>query len=174
MPPHHFLFGHIHIIAKLVSSLPPEAYGQYIANQIRLQYPHLDTAFYLDTWPFGPTILGIISPDMICQFMQDRLLPKHAGLRYFLKPLTGDYDLVTMEGPMWKKWRAIFNPGFSASHIMTLIPGMVDETQVFRDILQSAAEKAEIFQLEHATLNLAVDIIGEVVMYVLKLISRGT
>ena len=173
MPPHHPLFGHVHIIAKLTSKMPPEAYGNYLGNQIRLQYPYLDTAFYLDIWPFGPPLLAILSPDMISQVMQDRLLPKHKGLRYFLKPLTGEFDLVTMEGPMWKRWRTIFNPGFSASHIMTLIPAMVEETQIFRGILLRAAEKAEVSQLERATLNLTVDVIGQVVMYVRKLFGSN-
>ena len=72
---------------------------------------------------------------------------------------------------MWKRWMAIFNPGFSASHIMTLIPGMIDETQVFKTTLLKAAENAKILQLEQDTLNLTLDIIGEVVMCVTELLD---
>ncbi|MCJ1245230.1 hypothetical protein MMC30_002433 [Trapelia coarctata] len=164
MPPHHPIFGHIILSAKIIQGFPSYAHGNYLPNQIRRLYPHLDTAFYLDTWPFGPPVLAVISPDMMYQFTQDRYLPKDAGMRHFLKPLTGKYDLVTLEGPIWKRWRAIFNPGFSASHIMTLIPGMVEEVSVFRDILRGHAEKGDLFCLENLALNLTIDIIGRVVM----------
>lgn len=84
-------------------------------------------------------------------------------MRHFLKPLTGKYDLVTLEGPIWKRWRAIFNPGFGASHIMTLIPGMVEDVSVCKEILCSHAEKGALFCLENLAFNLTIEIIGRVV-----------
>ncbi|MCJ1282012.1 hypothetical protein MMC26_001335 [Xylographa opegraphella] len=164
MPPHHPLFGHIPLSANIIGSFPPYAHGNYLPDQIRQRYPHLDSAFYLDTWPFGPPVLAVVSPDMMYQFTQDRNLPKDKGMRHFLRPLTGEQDLVTLEGPIWKRWRATFNPGFSANHIMTLVPGMVEDVTVFRDILRGHAEQGDMFCLEEASLNLTIDIIGKVVM----------
>ena len=32
---------------------------------------------------------------------------------------------------VWRPWRAVFSKGFSAEHVLSLIPGMVDETTVY-------------------------------------------
>ncbi|KAL8744557.1 MAG: hypothetical protein Q9190_003216 [Brigantiaea leucoxantha] len=131
---------------------------------IRQRFPHFDDAFYLDTWPFGPLILVLLSPDMMFQLTQANQIPKDKGLRHFLRPLTGEADLVTLEGTAWKRWRTIFNPGFSANHILTLVPGMVEEVEVFRGVLDKKAKKGDLFFLEEASLSLTIDIIGRVVM----------
>jgi len=78
-------------------------------------------------------------------------------MRHFLKPLTGKYDLVTLEGPIWKRLRAIFNPGFSASHILTLVPKMVEEVWIFKKILRGHAEKGALCCLENLALNLTIE-----------------
>ena len=109
-------------------------------------------------------MLVVLSPNMMYQLTQANQIPKDKGLRHFLKPLTGKEDLVTLEGAAWKRWRGIFNPGFSASHIATLIPSMVEEGKVFKGILEKHARSGEMFYLERATLNLTIDIIGRVVM----------
>jgi len=125
MPPHHPIFGHIALSARFLGELPKDAHGHYLADQINRAYPDLGPTFYLDTWPFGPPVLVAISPDMIAQYCQDRYLQKHIGMRRFLEPLTGEFDLVSMEGEMWKRWRRIFNPGFSSSHITTLADSVI-------------------------------------------------
>lgn len=145
MPPHHPLFGHVKLITRIIRRLPSHAHGHYLADQVRPLYPNLGPAFYLDAWPFGPRFLIVTSPDMIHQFTHDRYLPKHKGMRRFLAPLTGSQDLVSMEGQSWKEWRVIFNPGFSADHIMSLVPTMVDEVTIFRDILREHAKKRICF-----------------------------
>ena len=168
MPPHHWLFGHVALSAKILRSLPPYAHGVYIGDQIRQRYPHLDDAFYFDTWPFGSLMLIVLSPNMMYQLTQANQIPKDKGLRHFLKPLTGKADLVTLEGAAWKRWRGIFNPGFSASHISSLIPAMVEELQIFRSLLEDHAKTGDPLFLEEASLNLTIDIIGRVVMWVLR------
>lgn len=164
MPPHHPLFGHLPLIASIVRSLPKRAAQGYFGDQIRLRYPHLDEAIYLDLWPFAPRILLVISPHLMHQYSQDRYLPKHPTVPEFLTQIVGKHNLVSMEGPMWKQWRVNFNPGFSANQVMNLIPGIVDEVVVFRDLLRVQASKNEIFQLEELSLKLSFDIIGRVVM----------
>ena len=165
MPPHHWLFGHIALMASIIRDMPPLAHGSYLADKIRQRYPQLDSAFYLDTWPFGPVILVLLSPEAMRQLTQATQIPKDPSLRQFLKPLTGKEDLVTLEGSAWKYWRAIFNPGFSMNHILTLVPAMIEEVEIFKDILRDHARKGDMFLLEEATLNLTVDVIGRVVMY---------
>lgn len=164
MPPHHLLFGHLPVVASIVRSLPNRAAHGYLADQIRTRYPDLDEAFYLDLWPFAPRMLMVISPQMMHQYSQDRYLPKHPTVSEFLKPLVGNHNLVSMEGSMWKQWRVNFNPGFSASQVVNLIPAIVDEVVIFRDLLRVQANKSGIFQLEELGLKLSFDIIGRVVM----------
>lgn len=164
MPPHHLLFGHLPLVASIVRSLPKRAAHGYLANQVRLRYPDLDEAFYLDLWPFAPRMLMVISPQMMHQYSQDRYLPKHPTVPEYLEPLVGRHNLVSLEGSMWKQWRAKFNPAFSASQVMNLIPAIVDEVVIFRDLLRVRASKSEIFQLEELALKLSFDIIGRVVM----------
>lgn len=164
MPPHHWLLGHIPIAAKIFQALPPHAHLLLIADQVRRIYPHLDTAFYLDVWPFGPPTLMVISPELVSQFTQDNSLPKYKGVRKFLKPLTGKKDLVTMEGHDWRHWRRNFNPGFSATNVMDMVPTMVQEIRTYKDIIHQHAVAGDIFPLELPTLAMSMDIIGRVVM----------
>ncbi|KAF7917420.1 uncharacterized protein EAE98_010183 [Botrytis deweyae] len=164
MPPHHWLLGHIPLSASIIGSLPPYAHGVYVGDQIRQRYPHLDSAFYLDNWPLAAPILVVLKPDMLYQLTQANQIPKDKGIRAFLKPLTGESDLVTLEGDTWKYWRAIFNPGFSAGHVSSLVPGMIEEIKIFKDLLKKHAKSGKMIFLEDASLNLTIDIIGRVAM----------
>lgn len=96
---------------------------------------------------------------------QEHPLPKFPNLKKFLEPLCDGLDIVTMEGPTWKRWRGIFNPGFSASHLITIVPDLVTEAETFCDILRQHAQNADVFQMKPLTDNLAMDIIGRVVLY---------
>jgi hypothetical protein len=166
MPPHSFLFGHLRVVASIVGGLPPFIHGVYIADQVRQKYPEMDTAFYLDIWPIGKPYLMVLKPDMVAQFTQANQLPKDPGLTRFLKPIAGKQNLVTMEGAPWKRWRSIFNPGFSPSHISTLVPGMVENVEMFKKKVRMHAQTGGMFYLEEMLLNLTIDIIGGAVMYV--------
>jgi cytochrome P450 len=54
------------------------------------------------------------------------------------------------------------NPGFAASHLITLAPGIVEDVIIFTDKLAEHAEKGEVFRLEEDATRLTVDIIGKV------------
>ena len=164
MPPHHPLFGHLQIVGSIMSKLPSDVHGHVLPRQIELMYPKLDPIFYVDTWPFGPPILAVASPDGAHQISQVHSLPKFHALREYMRPVTGGSDLVTMEGKEWKTWRNIFNPGFSSGHIMTLVPEMLKDISIFREILRDLAEKRDIFLMDPLTTRLSLDIIGRVAL----------
>jgi len=65
---------------------------------------------------------------------------------------------------MWKQSRSLFNPGFSASHLMTLVPIIVDDTMIFWRNLKRVAESKEIVQLEQMTAHLTIDVMGHVIL----------
>ena len=164
MPPWNPLLGHLYFCYKITSKHPPDANAQYLADMVRRECPELGPMYYIDNWPFGPQILVVASTHGLYQITQEHSLPKYHAMKTFLHPITGGPDLVTMEGDLWKKWRGIFNPGFSASHLMTLADAMVEETQRFCDILQEHARDGKLFRMKTLTDNLTMDIIGRIVL----------
>lgn len=164
MPPYNPIFGHLLFCAKIASGLPKDAHPNYLPDMIRRAMPDLGPIYYLDTWPFGPQILVVASPNSLYQITQEHSLPKYHALKSFLRPITDELDIVTMEGQTWRTWRAIFNPGFSASHLMTLSSGIVEETATFCDILQTHFQNHTVFRMKYLTDNLAMDVIGRVVL----------
>ncbi len=164
MPPHNFLLGHLPMVARLLSQLPSDAHPFYIPDQVRRNYPDLGPNYYLDLWPFAAPMLVLASPYTINQVNQEHVLQKYPQLRDFVRPLTDNLDILSMEGQIWKKWRAVFNPGFSAAHLMTLVPGIVKETENFCQILREHVEKKDLFQMKALTDNLAMDVIGRVAL----------
>lgn len=165
MPPHHPVFGHIFVLAAVMSKLPKDAHPHYLPDQLRRRYPDLGPIFYLDAWPFITLTLVVASPETLVQITTEHVLPKFPAIKDFLFPLANGKDLVSMDGPEWKYWRNIFNPGFSSNHLMTLVPDIVRETTVFCDVLEDHAAKKDILRMKDLTDNLAMDVIGEVVLY---------
>ena len=108
--------------------------------------------------------LVVASPATLAQITTEHVLPKFPAIRDFIYPLANGMDLVSMDGQEWKFWREIFNPGFSANHLTALVPDIVKETMVFLDILNYHAIKQDVFRMKHLTDNLAMDVIGRVVL----------
>lgn len=69
-----------------------------------------------------------------------------------------------MEGDLWKTWRGIFNPGFSANYIASLTSGIIEKTEEFCEILQDLSRGHQLFRMKKLTDNLTMDIIGRIVM----------
>ena len=164
MPPHHPIFGHLLLATKLLSKLPPGAHPSYLPGLIRRAVPDAGLVFYLDLWPFNRPILVVTSPPAAYQFTQEHPLRKSPELRRWIKPLAENKDLVSLEGQQWKRWRNVYNPGFSMSHLMLMVPQIAEEVSVFCDILRERSKSGAIFPLEEATTYLTMDTIGRVVL----------
>lgn len=115
-------------------------------------------------WPANRPLLVVSSPSVAYQFSQERPLRKSPELRRWLRPLADNKDLVSLEGPTWKKWRNVYNPGFSASHLISLVPLIAEQVSVFCNILRERTKVDAIFPLEEATMNLTMDTIGRIVL----------
>lgn len=76
----------------------------------------------------------------------------------------GHRSILGMEGEEWKALRKMFNPGFAHSHLMTLMPLILDKTWQFIGHLNSYARTDEDFPLGDLLTNLTFDIIGAVTM----------
>lgn len=166
MPPVNPLLGHLLILARILSKLPKDAHVHYLPDQLRRAYPEMGPIFYIDGWPFMTFTLVLASPSTLAQITTEHNSPKFPAIKDFLYPLTNGKDIVSMDGREWKMWRNIFNPGFSASHLITVVPDIVKETMVLCDVLKQYAESRSVFSMKSLTDNLAMDVIGKVVLLV--------
>lgn len=162
-PPFSYLWGNLPAIGETLGSLPENCHPHMLTHYLRVKY-NLPPVFYIDTWPFGYPICSISDPDVAYQVTVQNSLPKHRAITDRIWSLTGMKNLVTMDGAEHKRWRAMFNPGFSNTHLMSLVDGIVDDAVLFTDILAKHAETKNIFSLETAATNVTVDIIGRVIL----------
>ncbi|KAF2003797.1 hypothetical protein P154DRAFT_617667 [Amniculicola lignicola CBS 123094] len=121
-PPHSFLFGHIPIVLKLMKKIPIRVHPLYYASFLREEYG-LSDVFYLDLWPLSFQFLTIFDPEVTDQLIVKDSQPKHSALKIFMGLLAGSSEnLLSSDGSEWARWRRIFNPGFSTSHLTTSVP----------------------------------------------------
>lgn len=151
------------IMGQLLSKLPRGIHAQALLYYLRREY-NLPPIWYIDTFPFGSNMCVIMDADAAQQITVQKSLPKHEFIANIIWPIAGRNSLVSIEGSEHKRWRNIFNPGFSSAHLMTLVDGIVDDAVVFLDILDKHAKSRKMFYLENATTNVTVDIIGRVVL----------
>ncbi|KAL2132620.1 hypothetical protein VTI74DRAFT_3584 [Chaetomium olivicolor] len=164
--PHSFVFGHIIVTGKLMAKYPSNMYPICVSTLVLQQFPHLekDGFLLLDAWPFVDPMLYVFDPEMSTQFTQAQSLPKSNDLKAEFRPLTRNRDLVTMDGPEWKLWRSVFNPGFSAKNLMSMTPAFLEEVGVFVERLRRAAKSGEILRIEGPATNLTIDVIGRSIL----------
>ncbi|KAJ9603403.1 hypothetical protein H2200_012181 [Cladophialophora chaetospira] len=157
-------WGHLKIAGDCKRLFPPNVHMQNWVNYIRKKYDMGDV-FYVDWWPLGPRWVFIADPELASKFLTTgQSLPKSRLVTGYLAKLLGSSNMVSLEGQAWKSLRSIFNPGFSASHLITLVPYIVDSSLVFLDLLREKARTNELIQLDPLSIGFAIDIIGKVVM----------
>ena len=156
--------GSLLVSRDVLAAVPSDANPQYLPTLIRRAHPSLAPLYYVDNWPNVPPMLMAIAPAAQYQVTQEHSLPKVPGTARFLRPIAGGPSIVTDEGAAWKTWRTIFNPGFSAGHLTSLVPEIVRSVTVFCDVLTGHAERGDLFPLKPITDNLTMDIIGKIVL----------
>lgn len=176
--PHSWLFGHLGVVAAFRRAHPADAsmlalHAWLLAEQRRF-FPDaaaLPAVVHLDLWPaLGAPLMLVTHPAAVAQFTQATSLPKAPYVRDALRLLTGARDIASAEGPLWRKWRARFNPGFGPRNIAALLPEMLEEAGVFAQALERLAGPGgrwgPVFQFEEKTTNLTLDIIVRACLYV--------
>lgn len=166
MPKHSLLFGHLLAIKPYVDKLPSDAHGFITFGQMARKYS--GGIFYLDMWPFIGPIMICTSVTAAVQATQKTVLAarKPTSLYAWFYSIAGGPNLFTMPEDEWKGWRKIFNPGFSQTHLLRLVPDIVHETRAYRDLLKEYAEADAMFSLDEATLWFTMDLIGAIVLCV--------
>jgi cytochrome P450 len=95
----------------------------------------------MDYWPMVNPVLMISGPELSIQVSNTYNLDKPEDMEKSLWPIVGGRSMITMNGEVWKFWRGLFNPGYSASHMLSLVPTIVDSVEVFCDILREGLAK---------------------------------
>lgn len=164
MPAHSPIFGHL-AIKKVMDMFPKGIHPVVPFGHLSRQFPTSGFC-YLDLWPFGVPFMIVTSPTLAIQATQqgDLMLRRPEELKRWFKSITGGETLFDMSAEDWKPWRAMFNPGFSATNLLTHIPGVIEETLVYRDILAAHARNGDVFQLDHITSRFTMDLIGHSVL----------
>lgn len=161
MPEFKLLAGHFLALKGILMHLPTNTTMHTTMHHLSKRFP--SGIFYINLWPFSGNLLVITTPSGAAQ-VQALELEKPSILCEPLNTLTGGPSLITMQGPTWKKWRTLFNPGFSAGYMMGLAPLIADEVSIFCDLLRERVRRGEMFQLEDLTLKLTIDVIGSVTL----------
>jgi cytochrome P450 len=160
MAPHSFAAGHLPTIASIVKLFPADGLKVYIFGEMNRRFGK-SGAMYLDVWPLGSPFLVITSPFLANQVTTTSVAyEKPDALRTWFYPLTGGISIFDAPAEKWKSLRALFVRGFSANHLLSLIPQMVEETEVYCDTLRQHARKGDMFSLDQTTLRFMLDVIG--------------
>ncbi|TEY37144.1 hypothetical protein BOTCAL_0529g00010 [Botryotinia calthae] len=166
-PGHSFLFGHLLLLGNMSKRLPKDAHYQYMFSEIYRDHFESTGVYYLDLWPMIGFFMCIHSPTTAISVMQTNTLitaRKVDLLPRFFKPVAGGPCLSDMPEDSWRLWRAVFNKAINNEHFQKLVPGMVKQIEVYKDILREHAEKSDMFYLDTTTLRFTMDLIGKTIM----------
>jgi cytochrome P450 len=158
------LLGHLPIADECFQRFPRGVHPHLFANYIKEKWA-LPDLFYVDWRPAGPLWCFIADPELASQYVTtDQSLPKSTLETDYLDRFLGKNNMVSAAGHKWKSLRVMFNPGFSANNLMTLVPYIIDASLVFCEVMQEKASEGEIFELEEYATRLTIDIIGKVTL----------
>ncbi|RDW89675.1 hypothetical protein BP6252_01707 [Coleophoma cylindrospora] len=155
-PEHSLILGNLKVIGEWIKKYPADSYPQAMFVDLANAY-NFHGLYYMDLYPFGKPMLFITDPALVVQIQSQ---PRHRRTLSFLRGLVGSKGIFSSRGSEWAAQRSWFSPAFSAANILTLIPGMVDETLVFREKLTQLASSQQKFSMMDLALRLAIDVIG--------------
>jgi cytochrome P450 len=157
MPHWHPVFGHLKALKENSLNLPRNASSHVTFMQLSRSFSM--GIFYVDLYPFSYPLIVVFSPFLASQ-VESLDLTKPNDIYGKVDAITDGPSLLTMHGDIWKRWRKMFNPGFSETCMMGLADGIAQEVGVFCEVLKNMAIEERMFQLEEATLRLTFDVIG--------------
>ncbi|KAH8170864.1 cytochrome p450 domain-containing protein [Sarocladium implicatum] len=161
LPDHSWIFGSLITVGKTAAKRPSMAAGQFVFHWLALDYPDIQKAgvVYVDLWPISSPTIASFDPDLTAQFALGSR-PKHSVIKWEFASFSGNKDLVSSEGPVWKKWRSMYNPGFSSQSVFARVPDFVEEAMVWKEYLLSVADTGETIRFETSTMKATCDVIA--------------
>jgi len=115
--------------------------------------------YYMDLFPFSESFVFITDPALAAQVQTSRF-GRHELARRFLRGLVGTKSIFSTSGAEWQRQREWFSPAFSMSHLLTLVPGIIQETLVFKEKMTKFAVSGEVFIMNDEATKLTIDVIA--------------
>ena len=167
--PADLLWGHMKVINE-VRRAPGQHLGQhsdYFMYEMVKRAGH-PPILMLDTRPANYAMCVVTSHAIAEQMSRPSPAFKYGTLKTpnfadFI-PLIGSKSLLILEGEQWKGLRRKFNPGFAPTHLMTLLPKILEKTSFFIRRLDKAAQSGDVVHMDNICVDLTFDIIGSVVL----------
>ncbi|KAL4750799.1 hypothetical protein BDW72DRAFT_213177 [Aspergillus terricola var. indicus] len=157
-----WLTGHLLCLKKYTDRLPADAHVLLPTHELAVEFADTEM-FLMDTWPVFPALVMVYDPDAALQISTKYNLPKSAIFPSLMHPITGGPSMISMNDAEWKKWRSIFNPGFSAGNMVDQVSTVVDSVQVFCDILREKVGTG-LVHLDDLTTRLTMEVILKVTL----------
>lgn len=155
-----------------MAKIPKDAQQSDAFTMLSYEFPKFDNCFYMDVWPFtAKPFLVITSLELAVQACQTFALPKPHSLTVYFHPFTGGPNIFTTNGPEWKRARSLFNSAFSTNTIVQQTAHIMEEAEVYVDVLREYARKGDTFSLDKMTCDYMMDVIGSVAMWALHFFS---
>lgn len=161
------VWGHLKTMNDFLVRREPDRHPDYIFADMAEELGNPD-GFLVDIRPVGWPMLIVNSHELAEHFSKSsKTFPwsvTKSPTMYDLVHLIGPRSILMKEADEWKHSRKTFNPGFAPNHLLTLLPAIIDKTDLFVERLDAYAASGETFGLLKPLINLTFDIIGAVVM----------
>jgi hypothetical protein len=134
----------------------------YLINKYNLWSKGL---VYIDTYPLvNDNILIATTPEAVAE-ITERNFEIHPFMANFYGRIVGIKSMTLAKGQQWKDMRKTFNPGFSLTNVMTLMPEIVKQGQIFTGILLDVAKNGGFVEsLDELARGATLDIIFRAVL----------
>jgi cytochrome P450 len=150
------LLGNLGVMGEYSKRFPSDCHPQWLFSVMAKDHC-LRGIYYLDLYPFAEPMVFLLDPAVSAQV--DRL-PRHKIALDLIRGLAGTKGIFSTKGAEWLAQHNWFMPAFSISHIMTLVPGIVEETLVFREKLAKYAVSGDTFSMNEDVMRLTIDVIA--------------
>ncbi|KAF2259173.1 cytochrome P450 52A12 [Lojkania enalia] len=173
IPTHYtqsLLLGHLKVIAEGFQKIGDgrRHHVDYVFRDMAKAngYPEV---LLMDLRPVSYAMVVVCSHSVAEQISRpSRLHPysvtKSPTLQSTYRALIGRRSIISEEHESWKGLRRRFNLGFAPSHLITLLPQIVQKTSMFMSMLDVLAQSGKEAEMDPLCTNLTFDIIGQIVL----------
>lgn len=151
---------------RATGKFPPDGHPAmsftYLMNKYNLWSKGL---VYIDTYPLAnDNVLIATTPEAAAE-ITERNFVRHPFMTNFYGRIIGIKSMTLAEGQQWKDMRKTFNPGFSLTNIMTLMPEIVRQGEILSRKLSGIARNGGFAEsLDELARGVTLDIIFRVVL----------
>jgi cytochrome P450 len=145
-------------MGEAMKKYPPGIHPQPLFTDLANEH-NFKGLYYLDLYPFSDSFVFITDPALAAQVQTSQFI-RHPFTVGYLGGLVGTKSIFSTAGMEWQRQRSWFSPAFSMSHLLTLVPGMIEETLAFKEKMTKYAVSGEVFPMMDATIKLTIDVIA--------------